>query len=68
LADGKNATVGDLTGTRRRYSVVRLPEQIAQLFGADELRIEHYDEGISTAEIPYWHAFYQIKNEEQKRK
>lgn len=68
LADAKHTTVDDLTGTRRRYSIVRLPGQLARLAGADELRIDHYDEGISTTEIPYWSAFYQIKNEEAKRK
>lgn len=70
IADAKQTTVGELTGTRRRYSTVRLPERIAQAFGlsADEsvITIEHHDEGISAAEIPYISALWSIKAKEQK--
>jgi hypothetical protein len=66
LADAKQTTVGDLTGSRRRYSVVRIPDSLARIVGADELTIEHYDEGLSVNEIPYWQAFWQIKRDEEK--
>lgn len=64
--------MGELIGTRRRYSTIRLPERVAQMFGLDEsdsvITIEHHDEGISPNEIPYWSAFWSIKAKEQKRK
>lgn len=72
MADAKNVTVGELTGTRRRYSTIHLPERVAQTFGlsADEsvIRIEHHDEGISPNEIPFWSAFWKMKSKEAKRK
>jgi hypothetical protein len=67
IADAKNTTVGELTGTRRRYSKVRVPDKWRAFVGADEIHIEHYDEGISTNEIPFWGAFWQIKRDEEKR-
>jgi hypothetical protein len=60
--------VGELTGTRRRYSKISVPDKIAQFIGADELVIEHFDEGISANEIPFWRAYYEIKRKEEKRK
>jgi hypothetical protein len=68
LADAKNCTVGELTGTRRRYSKVSLPDRLARFVGADELVFEHYDEGVSVNEIPYWSAFWSVKKDEQKHK
>ena len=72
MADAKNVTVGELTGTRRRYSTIHLPERVAQAFGLNEdeavITIEHHDEGISSAEIPFISAFWEIKAKEAKRK
>jgi hypothetical protein len=61
-------TVGELTGTRRRYSKIRIPDKLAQFIGDDEITIEHFDEGISVNEIPFWSAFWSIKAEEEKKK
>jgi len=64
--------VGELIGTRRRYSTMHLPERIAQTFGlsAEEavIRIEHHDEGISPTEVPFWSAFWSIKSAEAKNR
>lgn len=72
IAEAKQVTVGELTGTRRKYSKIRLPERVAQAFGLSEeeseIIIEHYDEGISSAEIPFISAFWEIKNAEAKNK
>lgn len=71
IAKHNKTTVGELTGSRRRYSVVQIPEPIAQRFGlsAEEsrLHIEHYDEGLSASEIPYIRALWELHNEESKR-
>lgn len=61
-----HCSVGDLTGTRRRYSKVRLPDRLARFVGADELTVEHFDDGISVNELPYWRALAAIKREEEK--
>jgi hypothetical protein len=73
IAEEKKVTVSELTGTRRKYSKVKLPERVARAFGYDdneeaEIIIEHYDEGISSAEIPYIAAFWDIKREEEERR
>jgi hypothetical protein len=71
IADAKNVTVGDLTGTRRRYTRVNLPEQLARLVGLgpeDVIELEHFDDGMAVTELPYWSAFYDIKAKEQKQK
>lgn len=72
IAESRNTTVGELTGTRRRYSVLRLPEPIAQRFGlAGEdasIRIDHFDEGISSSEIPFIAALWEIHDKERKQK
>lgn len=72
IADAQNTSVGDLTGTRRRYSVIRLPERIAQAFGLSEddrdIKIEHYDEGLSAREVQYTRAFWELRHEEEERR
>jgi len=56
-----------LTGTRRRWSVIRLPERLAETLGESEIIIEHFDEGISPTEIPYISAFWELKEKETSR-
>lgn len=72
IAHANHTTVGELTGSRRRYSTVHLPESVAQVFGLDKeeavIRIEHHDEGISVNEIPYISALWDIKNSERDKK
>lgn len=68
IADEKNTTVGELTGTRRRYSRILVPEKLRDLIGEDHIHIEHCDEGISAAEVPFWGAFWKIKEEESKKR
>ena len=72
IADANHTTVGELTGTRRKYSTIQLPERVAQAFGLSEdesqLVIEHYDEGISSNEIPFIMALWEIKKKESKEK
>jgi len=57
-----------LTGTRRRYSKIHVPEKLRKLIGEDTITIEHFDEGISVNEIPYWQAFWDIKKAEENKK
>jgi hypothetical protein len=45
-----------------------LPGGLARIAGADELVFEHYDEGMSVNEIPYWSAFWSIKRDEEKKR
>jgi hypothetical protein len=51
---------------------MRLPEPIAQRFGLAaedaEIRIDHYDEGISSSEIPFIAALWEIHDKERNRK
>jgi hypothetical protein len=68
IADAKKITVGELTGTRRRYSKIKVPDKWRAFIGEDELVIEHVDEGMSVNEIPYWNALWNIKQEESKKK
>jgi len=60
-----------LTGTRRRYSEIRLPERISKALGLGEaenvITIEHKDEGLSASEIPFIRALWGIKSDEEKR-
>jgi hypothetical protein len=55
-------------GTRRRYSKIQVPDKLRSFVGAEEITIEHYDEGISANELPYWNAFWALKEDEQKKK
>ena len=70
IADATHTTVGELTGTRRRYSTITLPEPIARVFGLNEdervITVEHYDEGMSSSEVPFFQALWEIKNAESK--
>lgn len=72
VADANHTTVGELTGTRRRYSTIEIPERIAQTFGLSEeervIRIEHHDEGLSANELTYIRALWEIKEAESKNK
>lgn len=68
IADEKKTTVGELLGTRRRYSRIHVPEKLRGLVGEDHIHIEHHDEGINAAEVQFWGAFWQIKEEAQKKK
>jgi hypothetical protein len=68
LADAKKTTVGELTGARRRYSKIQVPEKLHDFVGQSEIIIEHIDEGFSMNELPYWSAFWQIKADEEKRR
>lgn len=68
IADEKRTTVGELLGTRRRYSRIHVPEKLRNLIGDDFIHVEHYDEGINAAEVQFWGAFWKIKNDEQKKK
>jgi hypothetical protein len=49
-----------------------LPERIAQAFGLSEeenlITIEHHDEGISSNEIPFIAALWDIKDKESKKR
>lgn len=67
LADAKKTTVGELTGTRRKYSRIRIPQKMQSMVGEEYVIIEHIDEGINAAEINMWAAFYEIKNEQERR-
>lgn len=71
IANANKTTVGELTGARRRYSVVHLPEPLAQRFGLSEeesrIRIEHHDEGLSASEIPFIRALWELHDEESKK-
>lgn len=72
IADANGTTVGELTGTRRRYSTVKLPERSARALGLEDgesvLTIEHHDEGLSSTEIPFIQALWDIKNDDQESK
>lgn len=72
IAHANHTTVGELTGSRRKYSTIHLPESVAQAFGLNEdervITIEHHDEGISVNEIPFISALWDIKNSESKSK
>lgn len=71
IADSNNTTVEELTGTRRRYSTIALPEPIARAFGLSAedstIVIEHHDEGMSASEIPFIQALWELKREESER-
>jgi len=66
LADRKNTTVGELTGTRNRYYKIRVPEKLQSFIGEKEIRIDYVDEGISSIEIMYWNAYYEVQDKENK--
>jgi len=70
IAEARGTTVGELTGTRRRYSIFRLPEPIAQRLGIDPedaaIRVDHYDEGISSSEVTFIRALWKIHERENK--
>lgn len=67
LADSKHTTVAELTGTRRKYSRIRVPQKLQSIVGEEYVIIDHIDEGINAAEINMWAAFYEIKNEQERR-
>lgn len=66
LADKKQTTVADLLGARKRYSRIKVPSKLQDLVGDEYLEIEHYDEGISSTEVLYWTAFYEIEAKRAK--
>jgi hypothetical protein len=37
------------------------------MVGEEYLVIEHMDDGINAAEVNLWAAYYEIKNEQEKR-
>jgi hypothetical protein len=45
-----------------------VPDKWRAFVGADELVIEHFDEGMSVNEIPLWSAFWSIKRDEEKKR
>jgi hypothetical protein len=67
LADAKNTTVAELTGTRRRYSRIQVPEKLREFVGEDEIIIDHIDEGINANEILHWSEFWALEKKEQQK-
>lgn len=71
IAHYNRTTVGELTGTRRKWSVIHLPDGIAEFFGLNEdertIRVEHFDDGISANEIPFISALWDIKDKEAEK-
>lgn len=53
-------------GERRRYSRIKVPEKLRKFVGTDFIEIEHYDDGISGAEVSFWSAYYEIKRKEEE--
>jgi len=67
IADAHGVTVGELTGERRRYSRIHVPESLRPLVGQDYIHIEHFDEGINANEVQFWKVFWEMKRKEEER-
>lgn len=67
IADALGTTVGELTGERRRYSRIEVPEKLRDWVGQDYIHIEHYDEGINANEVQFWKVFWELKRQEEEK-